>query len=1236
MNTSKKRATGGAAFRRTGLALLSAAAMGAAGCATAASGTLAARVAEDFPGAADAPFRHYAVPAMSELQRLPDAYPEDGVAGGVVTIVAARDEYEPGSFLVWGARDLGKVAFSLGEFRNADGDVFPAEDLDLKVVKVWYQNRNGWFSYFGDTGFKLLPELLLNDEDLIRVDERKEANYARLVAKDGKRSEHWINPPRQLDVRTLREPWRTSERFHCMREDFGDAKTLQPVSVEKAKFKQFFLTAHVRRGAKPGLYRGVVRVGTHGTVPVAIRVLDFDLPAPKCYGAPEKDFLVSSYSYISHDQIAEYNGYDRELARRQFVAVLKNQVAHNQTMHLVRGNMDPEAFDCIEIMREAGMRTDVLMGVLSPRGQDSREESRARARRIVDELDRRYGHHNVFAGYGDEPGAAWLARERPVFEDYQGAGLRFFIAGHDQVFSRAGYLYDWHNIAKDPSDPSSTRLWNALQNDNRIAWYANHHVGTENPAFNRRQNGLTAYLSGYTALCNYAHHFGSYNDDSTTYKPMVFAYGSRDGVIDTLQWEGFREGVDDIRYATLMTDLARKAQKSADVQVRYLGNKAMQFLATLDVMGFDQDACRAEMVRFIEELRPHVPAYSAKSDWKGVSDAARAAAAKRLDEGLAKELAEAKRGFAAARNAGETNRVHRKVADVYERYFRHAEAGRYLASVGLGVDGARRMEYGREAEGERMLLAAFKANKGWANGRDTAFWKLLPTHPEMLAEFDDVFFHNVKPTDTNGMRRAVAGVMDKLGERRTLVWDERFSAFVSVYEKAAAAAARVGEPVPFAVAKNAFEAYMALKRPAQAAAAAKAGLNDPKAKPGERYQLALAAAVAGITGADEQKALAAVRDFDAKNGRDVPAKDRVAAVCAVGSVIQGCGFERLVRGLNEFRKGLYRPTPKKRYVVKFSDRPVDGVSDWDKVAAEESAYDRRYGGSMDFLETDVVTGGRTAGNAKETVPDPSMKVVADENGLHFFFIAPDPKAKEIGLGIVGGGSYEGYIAPGANEPYVCMLMDPERETANFFNTMYATFGHRPLTSAPQVRDYRFETRHLDDRIVTYLFFSWRTWATKTPQDGTVWDFENMYWNRAGNSCWNGAESIHGRSTWGELEFRMTPQQRVRILRPLVVRAYAGFKAELSCRGSKDGVFSHWKDGAVGDPAFYAAELKELEEQLAKYGELIRPDMADSTVEFLAREALPQWEDVAFEVQRRRARYLTAHQTVGKIEADEEK
>ena len=65
--------------------------------------------------------RHWAVEPMSDVMRLPDKVPTDGVETGVVRIVMAKDEYEPGSFVVQAAKNLGKVRFELAEFKQVKG-----------------------------------------------------------------------------------------------------------------------------------------------------------------------------------------------------------------------------------------------------------------------------------------------------------------------------------------------------------------------------------------------------------------------------------------------------------------------------------------------------------------------------------------------------------------------------------------------------------------------------------------------------------------------------------------------------------------------------------------------------------------------------------------------------------------------------------------------------------------------------------------------------------------------------------------------------------------------------------------------------------------------------------------------------------------------------------------------------------------------------------------------------------
>ena len=552
---------------------------------------------------------HWAVPPLSDEMRLPDAEPSDGEKGGVVRIVAARDEYEPGSFVVRADADLADVTLAVSELKTDEGEVFPAADVDLRVVKVWYQNLNGWYSYFADDGKRLCPELLLHDDGLIRVDTKSEDNYARLTSADGKVEERWITPPKEMDKRYYETYWRDTRGFFPMRGDFRDAPALRPLALAKGEAKQFWLTVRTHPETPAGVYRGEVKVKSEKgksaefSIPVVVRVLPFVLPQPKAYQDPEKDFLVCSYSYHGFDHIMEENGGDRELAKRQLLAILRNQVAHNQTMHMPRGDRR-EVAETIEIMRAAGMRLDPYIG---PGGEGGQHywgglPLARRAKNVRAFYDRVLGPTNrVYLLLGDEPGPWRFNTWRETHEAFQKEGFKFFIASPQAIFHKAAPFYGWHNHNCTPETPEMPARWNQT-GDTYSAWYSTHHVGPENPAFNRRQNGLTPWLSGFTALCNYAHHLGTWNDASTLYKPMVFAYGTSDGVVDTLAWEGFREGVDDIRYGTLLCRLARQARDEKTPARHNLGIRALVYLAMLDKTGADLETARLEMIDMILEL----------------------------------------------------------------------------------------------------------------------------------------------------------------------------------------------------------------------------------------------------------------------------------------------------------------------------------------------------------------------------------------------------------------------------------------------------------------------------------------------------------------------------------------------------------------------------------------------------------------------------------------------------------
>ena len=63
----------------------------------------------------------YAVDPMAETKFMPDEAPVNGLKGEPVRIVAARGEYEPGSFVLTADADLGKVDFEINDFKEVKG-----------------------------------------------------------------------------------------------------------------------------------------------------------------------------------------------------------------------------------------------------------------------------------------------------------------------------------------------------------------------------------------------------------------------------------------------------------------------------------------------------------------------------------------------------------------------------------------------------------------------------------------------------------------------------------------------------------------------------------------------------------------------------------------------------------------------------------------------------------------------------------------------------------------------------------------------------------------------------------------------------------------------------------------------------------------------------------------------------------------------------------------------------------
>ncbi len=111
----------------------------------------------------------YVTPPITETKIFPDSVISPAYLSNKIFISASPGEYEPASFTIK-ALDIGipdlvieKSSLSLiGTDEN-----IPAENIDIKVVKCWYQASDSTIYTDGNV---LTPELLLNDDSLVYID----------------------------------------------------------------------------------------------------------------------------------------------------------------------------------------------------------------------------------------------------------------------------------------------------------------------------------------------------------------------------------------------------------------------------------------------------------------------------------------------------------------------------------------------------------------------------------------------------------------------------------------------------------------------------------------------------------------------------------------------------------------------------------------------------------------------------------------------------------------------------------------------------------------------------------------------------------------------------------------------------------------------------------------------------------------------------------------------------------
>lgn len=579
----------------------------------------------------------FGIDPYGETMHLNHEKPRDAAEISALDVRAAKGEFESASFLLRPDRDMKALDVRVSDLTGPGGATLAKTCADVKSVKVWYQPKNSWTRYRVGIRWEpeLLPDMLLHDSSLIKVDEEKKANFLR-IGKPG--SYRYVD----MTERKIGGP------FADDLEEVADAKSFVPFDVGKGRYQQYWITWKVPKDAKPGTYKGeiaFVEAGRPaGALPVSFTVYPFELPTPRTHYDPSREYTVT---IMGTPTIGGCLAGSKDLAMAErkarycYQELFDHNVRHPDLP--IPGSEDPDDVQWREVlmMREIGYPLDFSFGGsscpwgwLDPYidGNVDPEKDRAKYERYLKghkeyvektlaNCEKVHGHRNMFMTGADEA-APWTCRRE----------LPFWRLVHDAGGGTFATSPSWRdmNWALDGGDlPGTisykeTAHWHAA--GARAYSYAALFMGPECPQIWRRNKGIRFYYSDYDGVNEYCWKCGSNKWNDFQYFPGVYrqfgnAYPTIDGYVGTVALEGLREGIDDIRYLSLLRLRADAAVAAKDPKTVRLGRAAIAWVEGTDPEKVrNLDAFRRRAAEWIVKLQekvgpepaPKAPRYAVK------------------------------------------------------------------------------------------------------------------------------------------------------------------------------------------------------------------------------------------------------------------------------------------------------------------------------------------------------------------------------------------------------------------------------------------------------------------------------------------------------------------------------------------------------------------------------------------------------------------------------------------------
>ena len=395
----------------------------------------------------------------SSILILPKTYPVPAALGNTLSVQACRGEYEPASFILRSIKKLPYITIKTSNLSTKTGKIIPSEAIDIRLVKCRFQAGSGDLLQKHEK--ILVPELLLKDNDLVRVDLDKQINALRGF-QNGKIQYFDITRP---------ESKIPSDAV------INDATRLEPFDLAPDFNQQIWLTIKIPESAESGQYHGLVSIQSMGKsladLDLDVNVLPFELPPPALeYAIYYRGKLVPA------DKAAIGSEFKSETQYRLEMADLKAHGVDSPTLYQPFDNLLNRALD---IRQQADLSLDNLFLLslqtkfpFDPVGLAQLEKKVQKWKAISGSK----GYTNLYVYGIDEAKDDLIAEQLPAWQIVKTNGGHVFVACPHHADVLAGKNLEL-GILNGPLDHSTAKRWS--ESGLKVYSYGNPQIGVENP-----------------------------------------------------------------------------------------------------------------------------------------------------------------------------------------------------------------------------------------------------------------------------------------------------------------------------------------------------------------------------------------------------------------------------------------------------------------------------------------------------------------------------------------------------------------------------------------------------------------------------------------------------------------------------------------------------------------------------------------------------------------------------------